>query len=97
MESRTEIIIMALNKSTVSPQFHHFVQLCSSPSAKGSTKIKGEGRATMIIKVIPRIFKSNSLHPGKGQTKEEYTPESSTDKGEMVSHSAHQQKKLERK
>lgn len=92
MENRTEIIIMALNKSTVSPQFHHFVQLCSSPSAKKSTKIKVEGRTTMIIKIIPRIFKLNSLHPGKEQSKEEYKPGSSTDKGEMVAHSVYQHK-----
>lgn len=92
MENRTEIILMALNKSTVSPQFHHFVQLCSSPSAKELTEIKAEGRTTMIIKVIPRIFKSNSLHPGREESKEEHKPGSSTDKGERVAHSVHQHK-----
>lgn len=87
MEDRTEIIIMALNKSTVRPQFHHFVQLCSSHSAKRSTKIKVEGRTTMIIKITQKIFKSNSFYPGREQSKEEYKPGSSTDKGEMVAHS----------
>lgn len=96
MENRTEIIIMALNKSTVSPQFHHFVQLCSSPSAKKSTKIKVEGRTTMIIKIIPRIFKLNSLHPGREQSKEEYKPGSSTDKGEMAACPVYQHKNYRR-
>lgn len=37
----------------------------------------------MMIKVISRTFKSNALHPGKEQTKEEYKAGSSTDKVEM--------------
>jgi len=73
---------MALNKSTVSPQFLYFVQLCFSPTFKGSTTIKVEGRTTTMIKVISRIFKSNALHPGREQTKEEHKARSSREKVE---------------
>lgn len=47
-----------------------FVKLCFSPTLEGSTKI--EGRTTMMIKVISRMFKSNAPHPGKEQTKRVY-------------------------
>lgn len=49
--------MMTLIKSMVSPQFQYFVQLCFSSTLKGCAKINVEGRTTMVIKVISRIFK----------------------------------------
>lgn len=64
------------------PQFPYFVQLCFSDTLKGLSKTKAEGRTTTMIKVISRILKSNALHPGKEQAKEEHKAVSSITKVE---------------